>query len=233
MGAHALLLLGDAISTDHISPVSRILPGSAAGGWLGERGVRVDDYTSFSARRLNHDVMLRGGFANPRLRNLLSDREGGFTMLLPDSQVMPVHEAAAIYRARKVPMIVIAGDRYGAGSARDWAAKVTRLLGISVVIAENFERIHRINLVAMGVLPLRIGRDDRISLTGTEIFDIIGLARGLRPHGEIELKIHRRETASVIRLQCLIDTEAEAEWLKSGGILARTLQHERALVAGN
>src|SRR6185437_15748612 len=104
-------------------------------------------------RRLNHDVMLRGGFANPRVQNRLAGRDGGFTKLMPDDHVMPVHEAAAIYRTRNEPLIVIAGDRYGAGSARDWAAKVTRLLGISAVIAENFERIHRTNLVAMGVLP--------------------------------------------------------------------------------
>jgi aconitate hydratase len=232
-GARALLLLGDAITTDHISPVSRILPGSAAGAWLAERGVQASDYTSFSARRLNHDVMLRGGFANPRLRNILSDREGGFTKVLPGGPDMPIHEAAAIYRARNVPMIVIAGDRYGAGSARDWAAKVTRLLGISTVIAENFERIHRTNLVAMGVLPLRIAREDRLALTGSETFDIMGLEQGLRPHGEVELKIHGQGAISTIRLQCLIDTEAEAVWLKAGGILARTLQHERALVAGN
>jgi aconitate hydratase len=177
--------------------------------------------------------MLRGGFANPRLKNFLSDREGGFTKLLPDGHTLPVHEAAAIYRAREVPMIVIAGDRYGAGSARDWAAKVTRLLGISAVIAESFERIHRSNLIAMGVFPLRIAREDRTLLTAMETFDIIGIARGLRPHGEVKLTIHGQETKSEIRLQCLIETEAEADWLKAGGVLAEMLQHERALVAGS
>jgi aconitate hydratase len=213
--------------------VSRILPGSAAGTWLAERGVRTSDYTSYSARRLNHDVMLRGGFANPRLKNALSDREGGFTALLPNGQIVPVHEAAAIYRARQEPMIVIAGDRYGAGSARDWAAKVTRLLGISAVIAENFERIHRSNLVAMGVLPLCIVRQDRLALTGRETFDILNLAPGIKPRGEVEFRIHGRDATSSLWLQCVIETEEEAECLKAGGILAQTLAHEQALVAGN
>jgi len=233
MGARALLVLGDAITTDHISPVSRILPDSAAGMWLAERGVPASDYTTYSARRLNHDVMLRGGFANPRLKNALSDREGGFTEILPTGKIMPVHEAAAIYRARQEPMIVVAGDRYGAGSARDWAAKVTRLLGISAVIAENFERIHRSNLVAMGVLPLRIAREDRLGLTGRETFDILNLVQGIRPHGEVELKIHDLNTTASLRLQCAIETEEEAECLIAGGILAQRLAHEQALVAGN
>jgi aconitate hydratase len=129
-------------------------------------------------------------------------------------------------------MIVIAGDRYGAGSARDWAAKVTRLLGISAVIAENFERIHRSNLVAMGVLPLRIAHQDRLSLTGRETFDILNLAPGIRPHGEVELKVHGRDKTTLLRLQCAIDTEGEAQCLRAGGILAQTLQHEQQLVAG-
>ncbi len=225
--ARALLVLDDAITTDHISPVSGIEPDSAAGRWLKELGVRADHFASFSARRLNHDVMLRGGFANPRVKNALSDREGGFTRLLPDDRVMPVHEAAAIYRARGVPLIVIAGDRYGAGSARDWAAKVTRLLGVSAVIAENFERIHRTNLVAMGVLPLRIARHDRLSLTGQESFDINGLPDALKPYGNVRLTVHGADGPRPIELACLIETDVEAGWLKAGGILAQMLQGER------
>ncbi|MES2292539.1 MAG: aconitate hydratase AcnA [Pseudomonadota bacterium] len=227
-GARALLMLGDAVTTDHISPVSGILPDSAAGRWLREHGVASEELASFSARRLNHDVMIRGGFANPRVKNKLSDREGGFTTLLPENSIMPVHEAAAIYRARDVPLIVIAGDRYGAGSARDWAAKVTRLLGVSAVIAENFERIHRTNLVAMGVLPLRIARQDRVKLTGLETFDIEGLPDALKPHGEVALVVHGPNDSHALKLACLIETHAEAEWLKAGGILAQMLQGERA-----
>ncbi|HEY4276078.1 MAG TPA: aconitate hydratase AcnA [Rhizomicrobium sp.] len=227
MGARALLMLGDAVTTDHISPVSGIQPDSAAGQWLAEHGVSSDRLASFSARRLNHDVMLRGGFANPRVRNSLSGRDGGFTKLLPDDRLMPVHEAAAIYRARDVPLIVIAGDRYGAGSARDWAAKVTRLLSISAVIAENFERIHRTNLVAMGVLPLRIAREDRLSLTGLETFDLAGLPEALKRQGKVTLIAHGPDGARTIELACLIETDVEADWLKAGGILAQMLQGER------
>jgi aconitate hydratase len=228
-GARALLFLDDAVTTDHISPVSAITADSAAGLWLEGRGVKPADMASFSARRLNHDVMLRGGFANPRLRNRLSDREGGFTRLLPDDAVVPVHEAAAAYASRRVPVIVIAGDRYGAGSARDWAAKVTRLLGVSVVMAEDFERIHRTNLVAMGVLPVRIARDDRLALTGFETFDIRGLPEALRPQGEIAVEVHDGDTVRSLKLKCLIETDVEARWLRAGGVLAEMLSGEHEL----
>ncbi len=157
LAARPLLVLGDGITTDHISPVARILPDSPAGQWLTERGVAPDDFGSYSARRLNHDVMLRGGFANPRLENKLAPGKAGpWTRLLPDGEILPVHEAADVYANRGgVPTVVVAGHCYGgAGSARDWAAKVTRLLGIQAVIAQSFERIHRTNLVALGVLPV-------------------------------------------------------------------------------
>jgi aconitate hydratase len=230
-GARALLVLGDAVTTDHISPVSRIMPDSEAGLWLEQHGVTPSALASFSARRLNHDAMIRGGFANPMIRNVLADgQEGGFTKLLPDGRILPIHEAAAIYESRGVPRIVIAGDRYGAGSARDWAAKVTRLLGISAVVAENFERIHRTNLVAMGVLPLRIARADRESLTGLETFDVMGLD-ALSPHQQATLIVRSSTGDRQIPVQCLIENEVEAGWLASGGVLAQMLDAARKLVA--
>jgi aconitate hydratase len=230
-GARALLVLGDAVTTDHISPVSRILPDSQAGLWLEQHGVTSAALASFSARRLNHDAMIRGGFANPMIRNGLADgREGGFTKLLPEGQLLPIHEAAAIYESRGVPRIVIAGDRYGAGSARDWAAKVTRLLGITAVVAENFERIHRTNLVAMGVLPLRITRADRLGLTGLETFDVTGLDV-LSPHRQATLVVRGPVGERQIPVQCLIENDVEAGWLACGGVLAQMLDAARKLVA--
>jgi aconitate hydratase len=224
-GGRALLMLGDGVTTDHISPVSAIAPQSAAGTWLADAGVAPHAMASFSARRLNHEVMLRGGFANPRLRNALANgTEGGVTRLSPDGEIMPVHEAAAAFAARRAPLLVIAGARYGAGSARDWAAKVTRLLGVCAVVAESFERIHRTNLVAMGVLPVVIPRELRRSLTGWETFDIEGLPAALKPGGEIRLTIHTPggDSRSAV-LACQIQTSVEAEWLRGGGILPRIL----------
>ncbi|WP_043418352.1 aconitate hydratase AcnA [Cupriavidus basilensis] len=226
VGARPLLILGDAITTDHISPVSRISATSTAGRWLQEQGIAAASYGTFSARRLNHEVMLRGGFANPRLRNhLLSDTEGGFTRLLPDGDVVPVHEAAQVYAKRGVPTIVIAGARYGGGSARDWAAKVTRLLGVRAVIANSFERIHRANLLAFGILPLETEEDLGGMLTGDETLDLGGLPSALRPGGELTLTIRNTDGALVkhMRLACRIDTVVEAEWLTSGGMLGRVL----------
>ena len=224
--ARPLLILGDAITTDHISPVSRISANSTAGSWLQEQGIAAARYGTFSARRLNHEVMLRGGFANPRLRNrLLSDAEGGFTRLLPDGDVVPVHEAAQVYAKRGVPTIVIAGASYGGGSARDWAAKVTRLLGVRAVIANSFERIHRANLLAFGILPLETEEDLAGTLTGDETLDLGGLPGALRPGGELTLTIRGADGAAVkrMRLVCRIDTAVEAEWLTSGGMLGRVL----------
>lgn len=222
IGARALVMLGDGVTTDYISPVSRILPNSAAGRWLTDRGIKLKDFGSFSGRRLNHEVMLRGGFANLRLRNALVDVEGGYTRVASEPAVLPIDEAAAIYRSRGVPTVVIAGAGYGAGSARDWAAKVTRLLGVRAVMAESFERIHRTNLVALGVLPLQISRATRLSLDGSETFDIAGLPQGLVPHGQVTLRIHRADgTMTQEAVHCWIETQAEAEWLRVGGILPK------------
>ncbi|WP_040829941.1 aconitate hydratase AcnA [Nocardia jiangxiensis] len=221
LGARPLLVLGDDITTDHISPVSRILPGSEAGDWLRQRGVATHDFGSFGARRLNHEVMLRGGFANPRLRNRLADRYGGLTRLLPDDNIVPVHQAAAEYRQRGIPAVIVAGRSYGAGSARDWAAKVTRLLGVRAVIAESFERIHRTNLIAMGILPVECSGVGRLD---ADEYDLLGLNHPLAVHAPITV-IPRRHNHTVLEAEAIarIDTETEREWLQSGGILPHVL----------
>jgi aconitate hydratase len=212
-GARPLLLLGDGVTTDDISPVGRITPDSAAGRWLRERA--VTELGSFAGRRLNHDVMVRGGFANPRLVNRLApDAPGGWTTVYPEREVVPVHKAAARYAAARTPVVVVAGDSYGAGSARDWAAKVTRLLGVRAVLAVGFERIHRTNLVAMGVLPVRVGADLVALLTGEEILDVLVEQDG------VTVIVHR-DGEVVGRAAAVADvrTAAEAEWLRAGGLL--------------
>ncbi|WP_134667730.1 MULTISPECIES: aconitate hydratase AcnA [unclassified Amycolatopsis] len=223
-GARPLLVLGDGITTDHISPVSRILPDSAAGQWLAERGVAREDLGTYSSRRLNHEVMLRGGFANPRLRNeLAGERPGGWTRLLPDGDLVPVHVAAAAYAERGTPAVVVAGHSYGAGSARDWAAKVTRLLGVQAVLARSFERIHRTNLVALGVLPVEC--PELGAFDGSEEFDVLGLEHGPLVNAPLTVVVRRggravSEHPAVAR----VDTGAEDEWMRAGGLLARLLK---------
>ncbi|TVT16049.1 aconitate hydratase AcnA, partial [Amycolatopsis rhizosphaerae] len=227
--ARPLLVLGDDVTTDHISPVGRILPASAAGKWLTERGVAEDGLGSYSSRRLNHEVMLRGGFANPRLRNrLVEGHEGGWTRLLPDGDVMPIHSAAAAYARRGTPVIIVAGRSYGAGSARDWAAKVTRLLGVRAVLAQSFERIHRTNLVALGVLPVECPALGGFDADGTEEFDITGLEGGPLVNAPLTV-IARRGGRTVFEQAALarIDTEVEQEWMRAGGLLHRLLTAPR------
>ncbi|QRI76697.1 MULTISPECIES: aconitate hydratase AcnA [Rhodococcus] len=190
LAARPLLLLGDGVTTDHISPVARILPESPAGQWLAEHGVAPEEFGSYSARRLNHDVMVRGGFANPRLENRLTPGKlGPWTRLMPDGDILPVHDAATVYASRHVPTVVVAGHSYGTGSARDWAAKVTRLLGVRAVIAQSFERIHRTNLVAMGVLPVECPRLSPADLSGDEEIEIVGLNAGLGVHTPVLVKV--------------------------------------------
>ncbi|WP_202124963.1 aconitate hydratase AcnA [Actinomadura physcomitrii] len=224
-GARPLLVLGDAVTTDHISPVSRISSRSEAGGWLMAQGVPARSLASFSARRLNHDVMLRGAFANPHVRNLLVPGSGGgVTRLLPDDEIMPVHAAAARYAARGVPLVVIAGERYGAGSARDWAAKATRLLGVRAVLARSFERIHRTNLVAMGVLPLELPAGVELELDGDETLDLAGVRQASRPGGLATLTVLRNgRTVAEVPLRGRVETQAEAAWLSHGGLLPKIL----------
>jgi aconitate hydratase len=219
-GARALLYLGSSVTTDHISPAGRILPRSPAGRYLTGRGVAEADIGTFGGRRGNHEVMLRGTFSNPRLRNRLVDREGGWTRVLPDGEEFPVHEAAAIYRERGVPLVVVGGRDYGMGSSRDWAAKGPRLLGVVAVLAQSFERIHRSNLVAMGIVPLLLpGDSDALGLTGEEEFDLVGLC-DLKPGGKVT--VAARGPDGHVRsfdVTAAVTSTLEVEYLDHGGVL--------------
>jgi aconitate hydratase len=227
-GARILALLGDDVTTDHISPVSRILPDTEAGQWLIAHGTAPEELQSYSARRVNHEVMVRGTFANPRLRNrLVPEREGGFTRLSREGEVLTIHAAAEALREAGKPIIVVAGRNYGTGSARDWAAKGTRMLGVSAVIAESFERIHRANLVALGVLPLQFASGqgpDSLGLDGFESVDIVGLET--LEQGARVIARFRKENGSVIEatLLCRIETDLEAADLLGGGVLPVVLR---------
>jgi aconitate hydratase len=216
-----LAVLGDSVTTDHISPAGSIRPSSPAGAYLTEHGVEPADFNSYGARRGNHEVMMRGTFANVRLRNLLAPgTEGGVTRLLPEGEPMSIYDAALAYRDRGVPLVVLAGKEYGAGSSRDWAAKGPALLGVRAVIAVSFERIHRSNLVGMGILPLQFADGasvQSLGLTGEETFDIAGieaLATGEVPK-ELTVRAGDVEFAARVR----IDTPMEAEYFRHGGIL--------------
>ncbi len=229
-GARALAKLGDSITTDHISPAGSIKKESPAGDYLLEHQVRPLDFNSYGARRGNHQVMMRGTFANIRIKNeMVPGVEGGFTKHLPDGEVMPIYDAAMKYAEEGVPLVVIGGKEYGTGSSRDWAAKGTRLLGIKAVIVESFERIHRSNLVGMGVLPLQFtggASRESLKLTGEETFDITGVAGGIKPRMELALTIHRPDGASEqVPVLCRIDTADEVEYYKNGGILHYVLRN--------
>ena len=227
--ARALLVLGDSITTDHISPVGAIPRESAAGTFLGASGIPENSFNSYAARRVNHDVMLRGTFANLRLRNeMVPGVTGGYTRHMPDGATMPIHEAAERYAAEGVPLVVVAGTGYGSGSSRDWAAKGTRLLGVRAVMAEGFERIHRSNLIGMGVLPLQFaagtGRVD-LGLDGTELYDIADLVGQLLPGGTVRCHVVRAGGEHLeIPLTIRIDTADEMESYLNGGILHRVLR---------
>ena len=228
-GARVLAVLGDSVTTDHISPAGDIRKTSPAGHYLVERGVAPVDFNSYGARRGNHEVMMRGTFANIRLRNELAPgTEGGVTRLAPSGEVLPIYDAAMLYRAENTPLIVVAGKEYGTGSSRDWAAKGTRLLGVKAVIAESFERIHRSNLVGMGVLPLQFaaGADRKsLKLDGTEWLDLSGLNQGIRPRMEVRLTIRRADGGSDSHLLlCRIDTLDEVAYYENGGILQYVLR---------
>ncbi len=190
-------MLGDSITTDHISPAGSIKNDSPAGEYLLEHQVRPADFNYYGARRGNHEVMMRGTFANIRIRNeMVPGVEGGMTKHLPAGEVMPIYDAAMRYKAEGVPLVIFAGKEYGTGSSRDWAAKGTHAAGRRAVIAESFERIHRSNLVGMGVLPLQFkdGMDRKtLKLDGTEKFDIVGIAAGLKPRMELPCRIHRAD----------------------------------------
>jgi aconitate hydratase len=228
-GARLLAVLADSITTDHISPAGTIARNSPAGEYLIGYQVRPSEFNSYGSRRGNHEVMMRGTFANIRIRNeLVPGVEGGMTRLLPEGTVMPIYDAAVEYKRRQVPLIVIAGKEYGTGSSRDWAAKGTLLLGVRAVIAESFERIHRSNLIGMGVLPLEFpaGTSRKsLAITGEETFDITGIAGALQPRAQLRLRLHRVDGASAeTPLLCRIDTLDELEYYRHGGILHYVLR---------
>ncbi len=223
-GARVLALLGDSVTTDHISPAGNIKADSPAGKYLTDHGVKPADFNSYGARRGNHEVMMRGTFANTRLRNQVAPgTEGGWTTLLPDGGVMSIYDASVKYREAGVPLIVIAGKEYGSGSSRDWAAKGTFLLGVKAVIAESFERIHRSNLVNMGVLPLQFKAGESaasLGLTGTERYDLAGVATGLTPRGDLVVKATAADgTVKTFTATIRIDTPEELVAYSHGGIL--------------
>ncbi len=225
-GARVLAKLGDSVTTDHISPAGSIAPDSPAGQYLKSQGVAPQDFNSYGSRRGNHEVMMRGTFANIRLKNELADgKEGGWTKLLPEGDIMPIFDAAMRYKQRGEPLVVIAGKEYGTGSSRDWAAKGTNLLGVKAVLAESFERIHRSNLVGMGVLPLQFQPGDnaqKLGLTGYERYDITGLKEGAATVRVTATDDAGKTTHfdAVVR----IDTPKEWQYYKNGGILRYVLK---------
>ncbi|PLX73418.1 MAG: aconitate hydratase, partial [Desulfuromonas sp.] len=223
-GARLLALLGDSITTDHISPAGAIKADSPAGHYLQQRGVMPADFNSYGSRRGNHEVMVRGTFANIRLKNeLVPGVEGGFTRHLPSQQQMSIFDAAMRYATEKSPLLIVAGKEYGTGSSRDWAAKGTLLLGVRAVLAESFERIHRSNLVGMGVLPLQFKEGDNrktLDLDGSETFDLPGQDQPIEPGQDLTLHIHRSDGRNQkIAVVCRIDTAEEVEYYNCGGIL--------------
>ena len=230
--ARALLFLGDFITTDHISPAGAIPVPSPAQQYLNEHGVEKSDFNSFGSRRGNHEVMMRGTFANIRIRNKLADREGGYTRHLPDGEQMFVYDAAMKYKEEGRDLVVVAGQLYGAGSSRDWAAKGTFLLGVKAVIAESFERIHRSNLVEMGVLPLEFlpGENaDAHGLDGTEAFDITGISEGLAPKKRLQVKATAADgSVKTFEAVCRIDSAIEVDYVQHGGILQYVLRQVMA-----
>jgi aconitate hydratase len=228
-GARALALLGDSVTTDHISPAGAIKKDGPAGEYLSSHQVAPKDFNSYGSRRGNHEVMMRGTFGNIRIKNLmLDDVEGGYTRYVPTNDQMSIFDASMKYQEEGTPLVVIAGKEYGTGSSRDWAAKGTRLLGVRAVVAESFERIHRSNLVGMGVLPL-VFKDgvtrESLKLDGSEMFDITGLENGLSPRQNVTLTIHRADGKSEeVELMSRIDTLDEVEYYKHGGILHYVLR---------
>ena len=252
-GARVLAIFGDSVTTDHISPAGSIKKASPAGKYLVEHGVGPADFNSYGSRRGNDRVMTRGTFANVRIKNLmLAGEEGGNTYyysIIPNQEPpfekpgqslkstvlrekMSIYEAAMKYIANNMPLVVIAGQEYGTGSSRDWAAKGTNLLGVKAVVAQSFERIHRSNLVGMGVLPLQFKEGtnaQRLKLDGSETYDIVGLGANLKPQQDLTLRITRKDRKMEnVPVQCRIDTPIEIDYYQHGGILPYVL---RQLVA--
>ncbi len=226
-GAVPLAILGDSITTDHISPAGNIKKDSPAGRYLMSHKIENKDFNSYGARRGNHEVMVRGTFANIRIKNEMAPgTEGGVTKHIPTGEIMPIYDASMKYQKENTPLVIIAGKEYGTGSSRDWAAKGALLLGIKAVITESFERIHRSNLIGMGVLPLQFVGADRksLKLDGTETFDVIGI-KTMKPQQNLDVIIHRKNgTTETIQVQSRIDTETELEYFRHGGILQFVLR---------
>ena len=228
--AKILLLLADSVTTDHISPAGNIKKDSPTGDYFMKKQVQQKDFNSYGARRGNHEVMMRGTFGNIKIRNEMAPgTEGGFTTLQPDGKIMSVYDAAIEYKKRNNDLVVIAGKEYGTGSSRDWAAKGTKLLGIKAVLAESFERIHRSNLVGMGVLPLQFNEGfdrKKLNITGAELITVINIAKGIKPREEVSCEIKYKDgTSKTIKVLCRIDTANEIEYYKNGGILQYVLRN--------
>ena len=228
--ARLLLLLGDSITTDHISPAGSIQKNGPTGDYFMKHQILQKDFNSYGARRGNHEVMTRGTFGNIRIKNeMVSGKEGGLTILYPDNKEMSVFEASVEYQKRKVPLIVVAGKEYGTGSSRDWAAKGTKLLGVKAVIAESFERIHRSNLVGMGILPLQFKEGysrKTLNLKGSEIINILNVEKGLKPREEVTVEfLYEDGSSKKINVLSRIDTDNETEYYKHGGILQYVLRN--------
>jgi aconitate hydratase len=236
LGARVLAVLGDSVTTDHISPAGSIKKDSPAGKYLVAHGVKPADFNSYGSRRGNHEVMVRGTFANVRLRNkMVPSLEGGFTRHLPDGAEMSIYDASAKYIAEHVPLVILAGKEYGSGSSRDWAAKGPRLLGVHAVVAESYERIHRSNLVGMGILPLQFQAGDTagsLQLSGEEIFEIAGvrdLFEHFAPGRQIKVRATKNGKTTEFTALLRVDTPQEAQYYANGGILQYVL---RQLLAG-
>jgi aconitate hydratase len=228
-GARALAIFGDSVTTDHISPAGSIKPSSPAGQYLVAQGVAPGDFNSYGSRRGNDEVMVRGTFANVRIKNLmLPGVEGGITVHQPSGRRASIYDAAVEYQKEGTPLVVIAGTEYGTGSSRDWAAKGTMLLGVRAVVARSFERIHRSNLVGMGVLPCQLAEGvsaAALGLDGTEVFDLVGVGAGLAPRQPATLVVRRKEgRAEEVPVTVRIDTPTEVEYFRAGGILPYVLR---------
>lgn len=227
--ARAMAVFGDSVTTDHISPAGAIKPSSPAGLYLQQNGVSVEDFNSYGARRGNDRVMVRGTFANVRIKNLmLAGVEGGDTFYQPSGEKMSIYDACMRYKEAQVPLVIFAGQEYGTGSSRDWAAKGTALLGVKAVVAQSFERIHRSNLVGMGVLPLQFHEGmtaQTLGIDGTEMFDVVGLSSELKPQQDLTLRITRKDgRVENCAVRCRIDTPIEVDYFQHGGILPYVLR---------
>jgi aconitate hydratase len=226
--ARALLVLGDSVTTDHISPAGAFSEHSASGRYLLEHGVKKENFNSYGSRRGNDEVMVRGTFANVRIKNKLAEKEGGNTRYLPSGEEMTVYDAAMKYKESNTPLLVLAGKEYGSGSSRDWAAKGTSLLGIKCVLAESYERIHRSNLVGLGVLPLQYKKGETaesLGLTGKETFEIIGIARNIKPLKEVQIVAQGNDGKKVkFTGIARLDSQIEVEYYRHGGILQYVLR---------